>query len=388
MKTFITWKEKRKIVEEAFASERNVKPTARKYGIQPSNIRRWKKTLDTMSKEQIPEAKKRHVLSLSTLHEGRPRVQASKYDQLRLFYENLRNSGRVVTTSMLCFELRRLDPFIDVALPVLRQRIRRWLRSEGIVQRRATHVAQRTRHDEKIIDDFVQYVNTQISMGSLEGACVVNMDETNVDFDMTSSVTLEERGARTVNVKSSGATGRCSAVLSVTLDGKKLKPLVIFKGKPGGRIAREWTGNTDYPADCAYVVQERGFMDAAIMHQWIEKVWSPFCADKSSTYLLMDEYPPHMCSSVVRGIQDCGSEVDFVPGGYTSKLQVLDVGVNGPFKVYVRSCYEEFMLRNDGKKPRRIDVARWISEAWKKVSVETICNTWTRVGIKRSYDQQ
>jgi hypothetical protein len=64
----------------------------------------------------------------------------------------------------------------------------------------------------------------------------------------------------------------------------------------------------------------------------------------------MDECTVHVMKLCLNAIQDCRTEVDFVIRGYTSKLQALDVGINKPFKDYVKQCYKEFMVKNDGKK--------------------------------------
>ena len=56
----LTFKRKASIVKEAYSRPRNMKPTARKYKVDPSNIRRWKKNLEAIyaqfpgEKEQIP----------------------------------------------------------------------------------------------------------------------------------------------------------------------------------------------------------------------------------------------------------------------------------------------------------------------------------------------
>ena len=142
---------------------------------------------------------------------------------------------------MLCYELKRLTT-TELPISVLRYRIYRWLSSENIVQRRVTHVAQNTRHDMDKVEGFVQYVNGQISSGQYLKSHVVNIDETNIYFDMVGSITLSDQGSRTVSVKSSGTSARCSILLGVTMDGNKLPPFVVFKGRQGGRIAREWTG--------------------------------------------------------------------------------------------------------------------------------------------------
>ena len=47
------------------------------------------------------------------------------------------------------------------------------------------------------------------------------------------------------------------------------------------------------------------------------------------SYLILDEYWAQMCSSVVKPMNVLGTDVEFIPGGYTSKLQVLDIDIEG-----------------------------------------------------------
>ena len=62
---------------------------------------------------------------------------------------------------------------------------------------------------------------------------------------------------------------------------------------------------------------------------------------------------------------------------------MMDVGVNKPFKGYVRQAYENFMIGNiENRKDRREDIVQWIEIGWEKVKVETITRTWTKVGIE------
>ena len=87
-------------------------------------------------------------------------------------------------------------------------------------------------------------------------------------------------GTKTVSVISSGSSACCTAVLSVALDGTKLRPLVIFRGKAaGGRISNEWQKeDSDFPSDCVYAVQEKAWMDERVMHIWIDQVWKLYCS--------------------------------------------------------------------------------------------------------------
>jgi DDE superfamily endonuclease/Transposase len=311
MKHYLSWKEKKAIVDEAYCSEKNIKATARKYNVSPAQIRRWKaKLADILPVDDngITDGRKRHIMNLKMVQNGRPRKDSDKYDELKAYFENIRSMDRVVTVGMLCFELKRLKPTLDIDLRILRKRIYRWLSSEHIVQRRVTHVAQNTRYDSSVIEQFVTFVNGQIATGSFSPDSVVNIDETNIEFDMTGSVTLANQGSRTVSLRSSGSSARCTVLLGVTFSGKKLPPFVIFKGMPNGRIAREWTGSTDFPSTSIYAVQQKAWIDERTFLEWIRKVWGPFCAGKSSTYLLMDECTVHLMSSCLNAIQDYGME--------------------------------------------------------------------------------
>ena len=61
------------------------------------------------------------------------------------------------------------------------------------------------------------------------------------------------------------------------------------------------------------------------------------------TKLLMDEFQVYMMAMSPNAIKDCGTAVDFICGRYTSKIQVLDVGIIEHFKKLSRDAYEEWM---------------------------------------------
>ena len=108
----------------------------------------------------------------------------------------------------------------------------------------------------------------------------------------------------------------------------------------------------------------------------------PFTVERADkTYLLMDEFLVHLMTSYCNAINECGSEVDYILGGYTSRLQVMDVGVNKPFKGYVREAYEIFMIGHpENRKVQREDIVQWIHTGWEEVKVETITRTWNKIG--------
>ena len=67
-----------------------------------------------------------------------------------------------------------------------------------------------------------------------------NMDQTPLSSSYQSSRTLAKRGVKMVNVrKTTDGTKRATCVLTVTAAGNLLTPMLIFKGKPNGHIAKK-----------------------------------------------------------------------------------------------------------------------------------------------------
>lgn len=286
------------------------------------------------------------------------------------------------------------DSFADGSFNKAHQRVRRFTHRSGLSHRRRTHIAQNTRHSTDVIEDFVNLFNHRVRhVMRVPAGAVVNMDETNVDFDMPSTVTLARRGQRTVSVKGTGSSNRATVLLAVTQDGEKLPPFIIYKAKRGARVYKEVTSGDlsakGFPPGVVMDVQANAWNDECLMLEWIKRVWRPWLQSNGMTQsvLNMDSFKAHTVRSVLTELARCGTHVSLVPEGYTSKLQVLDVGINRPFKVNVATAYRNFLVRsvhNTEKtpKPSRQEVAAWVCEAWNRITTDAILNTWRHIGIQ------
>jgi hypothetical protein len=95
----------------------------------------------------------------------------------------------------------------------------------------------------------------------------------------------------------------------------------------------------------------------------------------------MDEFSVHLMGYINHKINKLGTETELVPGGFTGCVQVLDKGVNKPFKQYAIEKFESWMVRNGSrKKTTRGEVSQWIKIAWDKVTPATIVNNWKNIG--------
>lgn len=73
------------------------------------------------------------------------------------------------------------------------------------------------------------------------------MDETPVSFDLPTNYTVDNKGTKTVFIKTSGHEKcRFTVVLGCMVDGTRLPPTVIFKSKalPKGAKISKWSFGT------------------------------------------------------------------------------------------------------------------------------------------------
>jgi hypothetical protein len=176
------------------------------------------------------------------------------------------------------------------------------------------------------------------------------------------------------------------------MSGEKLPPYIIFKVKDtrGSRVWKDFSTEAKraehgYPEESRYAVQDKACMDQKCFLDWNTSVLTPFtqrpAASGHGSYMIMDELKVHLMGTSLNAIQNTGNEVDFVIGGYTGCVQILDKGVNSPCKSYAREEFEHWMLTNlSSHHPTRGEVASWVNTAWKKSMEETIKNTWKSVG--------
>ena len=117
------------------------------------------------------------------------------------------------------------------------------------------------------------------------------------------------------------------------------------------------------------------------MLQWISKCWAPIANQFPVTYLLLDACQTHLTKKGSEALVALNMEWDLIPAGYTSKLQPMDVGINKPFKNYIRRAFDKWLVATQGlQKPKRKDVSSWIWEAWDNVSEEILFNLFKGSG--------
>jgi hypothetical protein len=90
-----------------------------------------------------------------------------------------------------------------------------------------------------------------------------------------------------------------------------------------------------------------------------------------------------MMASVVNAIQDCGIQVEHIPGGCTPLCQPVDVGIAKPLKVRVLhkhnlwlTAQADALAKVGFKPPPRAALAGWVVEALEKMEASFVRNSW------------
>jgi hypothetical protein len=65
----------------------------------------------------------------------------------------------------------------------------------------------------------------------------------------------------------------------------------------------------------------------------------------------------------------------------TSSVQILDVGINKPFKDRMKAHYNNFMITNSSGKVTRDLMGKWIADSWEYIPATFITNTARKIGF-------
>jgi len=232
---------------------------------------------------------------------------------------------------------------------------------------------------EEIAQQYLDYIRPTMVMPTTHQDYVINMDETAVPFDMTSDITLETKGAKTVTIRSTGSEKKRATVsIAITASGRVLEPMIIFKGEKSGRIA---TKELPHFQQCAkYTCQKNAWMDEPNFVEWIDKILVPYIATTPEgivPVLVLDQNSTHRKKTIIAKLHELGIQVEFLPPSTTAVLQPVDVGINRTFKRIIRKQWNEWLDQTKFKKqPTRKNIADWTIYAMSKLNTTLVRNAW------------
>ena len=166
--------------------------------------------------------------------------------------------------------------------------MRRFIRSHKFVHRCVTHESQKLASEcEKEAEQFVLRMREYLQSPFCDKDFILNMDQTAIYHWMSLRTIIDQVGARSINVQTlPNPLKRVTVTVTVAASGKKLPGMVVFKGKPNGRIAQMefQTYGATYSAFGKYTCQEKAWMDERVMRLWVDKVLAPYLDTAHHTF--------------------------------------------------------------------------------------------------------
>lgn len=383
---FISLQKKLEIAQYALACG-NIHATARAFPwASRYQIRTW-----IRSRSQIAEKIAKNPRAY-TLHPGAAPKDLALESTVLQWLKAQRAQGFAVSVNDVIIKSLTVEPqFKGECMIALRSWAHRLLRRHRLSIRRRTRVAQHLPADaEATKARYSNRIMKSLAIRAVEKSMFVNMDQTPLWFDAIPTTTIEETGARTVFIRSGASSNqRATLAISVAFDGTKLPLFIVFKGKSDGYIARRLQ-RTRLPEGIIAVVQENAWMDSRVLDVWFEKVYRPYAESVGNAVLLLDKYKCHSGQEFVDKARAIGSHVRIIPGGHTSVLQPLDVGVNRPFKCRYYSACQRWKIgayqRQGGSGPMPIpdrnQVIDWLAEIWASFPTEIVQSSFRGSGFK------
>ena len=207
-----------------------------------------------------------------------------------------------------------------------------------------------------------------------------NTDEMKCNNINVSNKTIHIKGKDNakINVNGNEKEG-VSTILTVSANGKILKPIIIAKGKTKTSLNKY--NLTDDAIGC---FSNNGWTNVGIMKLVIDSVSEH--SNGKDACLLLDQYSSH-CSEIIK-IHALTKKVKllYVPKGYTYKLQPLDVGINGIIKQKNKASWRAEKIKNPNLKITNADAMMHLMLTIKSLTEETIKKSFVKSCFMTKYE--
>lgn len=231
-----------------------------------------------------------------------------------------------------------------------------------------------------LIQTFRDDITGTIDRFGIPMRLLFNMDETFVLFDFRPLYTLNEKGAKSVDIRTSRSNAKlgCTVTLCVAANGDKLPAHITV---PRRGFVRQLNALEDYelPENVIVTSSQTGWVKEETIHHWLDEVFSPHIQEAQHFMLVVDRYRVHRTENFGVRVTEDGGLLNFIPAGCTSLVQPLDLTVMRSFKCHTRNAWKTWKKENTDETGRcepigLRDVVGIVSSAWDAVIPEVIEN--------------
>jgi hypothetical protein len=374
-----TYKDKVRILQNFEHSNDNASSFARKINIPIDTLSTWIK-----NKEKIYNTTKQDV-SKYKKGSGRKPIFDNDFEATLLKWITMaRSKGVPITNKLIIRKAYTLKNEMNIAFDCSFSNgwIHAFRKRHNIVTRKSGSKIIRT--DDGDIDDiinFIETINEEINVG--EYSSIINIDETAICYDPKIDTTLDIKGTKRIEIKNTGRDKqRITVILGIDLlNNIKVKPMIILKGTTGQclnniPLSNSYTLSYQKKSWCTY-------------EQFIK--FLSFLPKDKKILLIYDNFGGHIKREVKRYLKKEFPliRVFLLPPNTTSILQPLDMGVNKPFKNYIKTKYLDWLIKyvDDNniipklpKSERSKLLVSWIAQSFNNINNTIVYNSFIACG--------
>nr|KAF6382516.1 hypothetical protein mPipKuh1_008878 [Pipistrellus kuhlii] len=189
----------------------------------------------------------------------------------------------------------------------------------------------------------------------------------------SSQTTIEQWGASLVYIPSTAyKSALVSCILAIRLDGIKIPPLIISKGKKE---------KIEHVLGVFILETEKAWPTQTVIRKWVNLMLPLVMQESQRGLLVWDAASTHCAKDMKTFLHERKIDQIMIPSGIMAYLQTLDIAINKPFKdnlrMEINDYIENRMERNqlgNFVKPKLQEVVTWVKNSWEKITNSCIAN--------------
>ena len=215
------------------------------------------------------------------------------------------------------------------------------------VKRKATTAKSKYAPDDfaRVKQAFLNEVVQVVEMEEIPAELILNWDQTGINLVPVSSWTMDQSGAKRVEVKGVNDRRQITALFCGTLTGDFLPVQLIYKGK-----TTRCHPHFRFPSSWHISHSPRHWSTEETMIQYINEIIIPYVKSQRdalhdptlSAVVIVDNFRGKVTAPVTRLLEEHNIHECLLPPNMTDLLQPLDIAVNKPAKDYLKRRFEDW----------------------------------------------
>lgn len=207
--------------------------------------------------------------------------------------------------------------------------------------------------------------------------CIYNLDETSFCHDPSKSKVVGLRGSKSVRMTSSPGRENTSVLMCVSASGRKLPPLIIFKGK---NVMESWI-QKEISNQTSFAATKRGWMESEVFRNWFEKCFLQQIPDERPILIIYDGHSTHINYKLIKSASDNNVTILKLPPHTSHILQPLDVAVFRGLKSEWDKDLVKWQRANPRRKIPKQEFVNLLTKIYENMNVENITHGFNATGI-------